>query len=460
VVRRLTPLELTLDWVEPPSVNARTVAFVACVLVAVIAVSALLPAWRASTASPADTLKENAAAITGSGRRRFRWLVTAELATATMLVVLAGLLTLALVRLETRQFGFDARKLIAATVALPRAADSLTQTARYTAREHSLASVRQVQGVASAFAVGSEPTDGWQVTAIPNGAAPRVFRLLTYWEVDAGFFHSLRVPVLEGRDFSETDRAAGGAVILSRDAARHFFGAQVAVGSSMKLGRAESPRPVFRVVGIVPDFDLTAGIADDRSAPPWGAVYASTNVAKFEQWRVAVRPARKDPAIALQIVRTLSAAMPARSLLLVEPWIANYESRLRLQAFLAMLAVSVGMISLLLGAAGLFSAVTYAVEERMPEFAVRAALGASRRSILFEVSREIGEMVIGGTAIGALLSFWASSALQSFLPEVSTADPFVLVAAEVTMLVVCACATAVPAIRAMHVDPGKSLRMS
>jgi ABC-type antimicrobial peptide transport system permease subunit len=114
--------------------------------------------------------------------------------------------------------------------------------------------------------------------------------------------------------------------------------------------------------------------------------------------------------------------------------------------------------SLLLGAAGLFSVMSYSVGQRLREFAVRQALGASPHDVLRLVMRGALELALGGTAFGALLSFWASAGISTVLFGVKNTDPVALVIAEVTLLAVTMAAALVPALRAMRADPVEVLR--
>ena len=109
--------------------------------------------------------------------------------------------------------------------------------------------------------------------------------------------------------------------------------------------------------------------------------------------------------------------------------------------------------SVLLAAAGLFSVMSYTVGRRLREFAVRQALGASPREVLRLVLRGAFELALGGTAFGALLSFWASAGVSAVLFGVKNTDPISLIIAELTLLVVTMLASLVPAVRAMRADP-------
>jgi len=136
----------------------------------------------------------------------------------------------------------------------------------------------------------------------------------------------------------------------------------------------------------------------------------------------------------------------------------NYDSYVQTQQFYDRVFACLSVASLLLGAAGLFSAMSYTVSQRLREFAVRQALGASPRDVLRPVMRGAFELALGGTAFGALLSFWASAGVSTVLFGVKNTDPVSLVVAEATLLAVTMIASLVPAYRATKADPVEVLR--
>ncbi len=131
---------------------------------------------------------------------------------------------------------------------------------------------------------------------------------------------------------------------------------------------------------------------------------------------------------------------------------------IRRQRFYDRVFTFLSAASVLLAAAGLFSVMSYTVGRRLREFAVRQALGASPREVLRLVLRGAFELALGGTAFGALLSFWASAGVSTVLFGVKNTDPISLIIAELTLLVVTMLAAIVPAVRAMRADPVEVLR--
>jgi len=135
-----------------------------------------------------------------------------------------------------------------------------------------------------------------------------------------------------------------------------------------------------------------------------------------------------------------------------------YDASFRAGAFFAKIFGFLGAASLVLGAVGLFSVLSYVVSQRMREFAVRVALGATQRNLLGVVMKNAFEMAIGGTAFGALLSFWASAGVSGMLFGVKNTDPVSLIVAEGVLIAVTMLASLVPALRATRANPVDVLR--
>ena len=137
---------------------------------------------------------------------------------------------------------------------------------------------------------------------------------------------------------------------------------------------------------------------------------------------------------------------------------ASYDYTFQVHGFFAKIFGTLGFAALLLGALGLFSVLSYVVSQRTREFAVRTSLGATPRNLVTHVMKGAFELAIGGTAIGALLSFWASAGVSGFLFGVKNTDPVSLVTAEAVLLLVTMAASLAPAIRASRADPLEVIR--
>jgi putative ABC transport system permease protein len=460
VLTHIVPAELASRWYVVPEFSGRLFGFSAAALVSAIAIAGALPAWRAARVDPAGQLKDSAGTTTGRSRQEFRVLVIGELAISMVLLMLASLMALSMRNFSNYAFGFDARHLLSANVYLPSTKDTTGRPDRMQVQLSSLERIRAADGVVSAATISGVAVPDWEMRSEAMGPADPAMVIHVANLVSPSFFATLGVPIVDGRDFLEGDRQQGGAVILSGRAARMLFPRGGAVGRMVRFGGERSPR-WMPVVGVVRDVELSLhGVRSPNSLDPDPPVYVSLHHSNLDGWGIAIRPRSDDPKLALALQATLRDALPPQASSRVASWVEDYEREIRIRSFYAELFGFIATAAMVLGAAGLFSVLSYAVSRRMREFAVRSALGATQRDLLKVVLRYALEMSLAGTAIGALLSFWASAGVSSYLWGVKNTDPVSLVVAELTLLGITMAASLIPAFRAMRADPVEVLRSS
>lgn len=454
-VTHMVPEDLTLRGFFIPALTPRVFAMTTLTLLAGILVAGGIPAWRASRANPSDPLKDNAGTTTGRARSEFKVLVIGELSVAMVLLMLASLLTLSTRNLMNYDFGFDARGLERALIAFPGTKDSLATDTKEAALRSSLRAVSDMDGVAAVSTVGGARLDNDMVTSdLGRGSEPLILRG-GYVEAGPQFFATIGAPPLSGRDFAAGDRERG-AVILSNRAAKLLFPHGDALGRMVKLGGERSTKPWLQVIGIARDIKMN--LSPDPDATADTTVYASTPDRSPNFSYLVLRPNGKTATLNVDIARKLRDGLPPHTISGVQPFAGSYDSMIRRQQFYERVFSFLSGASVLLAAAGLFSVMSYTVGRRLREFAVRQALGASPIGVLRLVMRSAFELALGGTAFGALLSFWASAGVSSVLFGVKNTDPVSLIVAEGTLLAVTMVASLVPAIRAMRADPVEVLR--
>ena len=457
----IVPAELAARWYVVPEFSVRLFGFAAAALVSAIAIAGSLPAWRASRVDPSDPLKDSAGATTGRSRREFRALVIGELAVSMVLLMLASLMALSVRNLASYQFGYDARRMLGANVYMPFTKDTTARPSPLEAQLASLERIRSADGVASAATFsGISPAD-WAMRSEVMGPSDPSMLLRLATLVSPSFFETLRTPILEGRDFLAGDPQQGGAVILSTRAEKQLFPHGGAVGRMVKFGGERSTH-WMPVVGIVGDVDVMSrwSARDPNGLQPDPSVFVAMNRTMMDGWGIAIRPRMDDPRLARSLQAILRDALPPRASSRVSPWIEGYQQQIRYADFYARLFGFIATAAMLLGATGLFSVLSYAVSQRMREFAVRSALGATQGDLLKVVITYALELSLAGTAIGALVSFWASAGVSTMLFGVKNTDPVSLIVAELTLLAITTLASLVPAIRATRANPVDVLRSS
>jgi putative ABC transport system permease protein len=460
-------------WIEgsgiEPHWNWRVFAESFAAMITAVAIAASLPAWYSSRIAPNEPLKESSGTTTGRAGSRFKVLVVAEIALSMVLLIGSSLIAKATRNVSQFDFGYDARPLLvgfanvsikadslAASVAANNAADRrpwVTATQFNTAVER----VRAIKGVVSAAAVTyGIPEKNLVISDQVASRHASPLNLRRYMNVGDDFMKTLGVRIVEGRDFVAGDRPGRGAVILDQLAAKQLFPGGGAVGQLVKLGDAMSMQPWVPVVGIAHTARLTFPVEAELEPEP--AVYVSLPVGSSFSSSIVIRPSGGAVGTALAVQRVLKDQFPPKTYVWTNRWLENYDEMLGAREFTSKIFVGLGLASLLLAAAGLFSVLSYSVGQRMREFAVRVALGADRKDVMRLVMRDGVVMALGGTAIGAMFGMWAGFLLNSFLWGVYPLDAQALVVAEAILFAVTMGSCIAPALRATRADPLEILR--
>ena len=450
------PEELIVDGFVPPEWNWHVVRISSVSVLAAVAMAGAIPAWRAMQTQPVEPLKESAGTTTGRAEKRFHLLLVAEFAISMVLVFSTTLMLRSTHKLSTYDFGYDANKLVIANVNFATVRDSAVLRASERVINETVARVSAMNGVASAATFSRNSAEDGQVVADFDGSLHNPVALHRYWNVGAGFLATLGVPVQQGRDFTEGDRQGHGAVILSQRMARLLFPDGKAVGHMVQLGGAGAGESWLPVVGVARDVDLDNHPTNEVGPEPTPFVSVSDPAAR--SWSIVVRPSGDPALLAVRLNTTLRASLPVRAGTSVTPWLAAFQHQLKQREFVNRIFTGLGIASLLLGAAGLFSVLSYAVGQRMREFAVRVALGAAPRDVVWLVVRTGLELTLGGVVLGTVFSVWAGSVIGANLFGVQPNDPVSLVGTAILLAGVTVLAALFPAWRAMRVDPVNVLR--
>ena len=454
ILTHLVPADVAAAGYYVPGFSPWVFAMAGIALLGGMLVAGGVPAWRASRLDPADPLKDNAGTTTGRSRNEFRILVISELAIAMVLLMLTSLVALSTRNLANYTYGYDAQSLLRIYAMPVSGTQDTVALAADALQARMLQTVRDVPGVVAAASVGYAVPEFGSVLADERAS----IRLHYYVTAGAGFFATTGIRLLNGRDLSEADLLGDGAAVLSRTAARELFPHGDAMGHMIKLGTAQSAQPWYRVVGIAADVSMSATDSYDPEENPliFVAVPHQTHMTDV----VARTSAHAGATLSITLMRVLAEVLPSGVATSVMPWTYGQLQAVRANRVMERLLSMLSFAALILGVTGLFSVLSYSVGQRMREFAVRQALGATPRNIVRVVLTGAFEMALGGTAIGALLSFWASAGISWRLFGVKNTDPVSLVVAEATLLTVALTAALVPAFRAMRSDPVEILRSS
>jgi predicted permease len=417
----------------------------------------VMPALTVTGGRPGDALREAGrgghAAIRSSRTRSL--LVVGELALGLTLVVGAGLMTRSLTRVTAVPLGFEPDSLLTLELTAPQSSypDAGTWSAYW---NRVTEAVQSVAGVTSAASTGVLPLNhetpqiGFDVPGRPaDGALP----VAEWFAVSPGYFETMRIEILAGRDFDRGDAADGErvAMINRTFADRHFAGGS-AVGLMLRLSSGDSLRS-YRVVGVVDDVrhsEITA-------APP-PQVYVSIEQSNRRRRFVVARTAAGASAVAAGVrdaVATIDADVPTNWL---RPMSDIMTESVGPFAAMSMVLAVFGTFALLLAAIGLYGLIAWSVSQRQKEFGVRLALGAEPGRLVRAVMRDGIRLAAIGITVGLIMAMIGGRVLGSLLFGVSATDPVAVGTAIIVFVASALLATAIPAARASRADPVSALR--
>ncbi|HTI36817.1 MAG TPA: ABC transporter permease [Vicinamibacterales bacterium] len=416
----------------------------------------IVPAWQAARTDVNATLKDAGRSASGGMRPLLRRaLAGAELALATILLIGAALLVRSLLQLQRVPLGFDPAGVTAFQLSLPPTKyDMVRRVAFYRDLRPELAAIPGVASVGLSsgipFGVGNFTTSPF---AAPGSAAlPAPASVPVDWRtVSPGYFGTVKIPLLRGRDFTDSDTAeAPKVMIVSRAAARTFWGDADPIG---RVVRRVADKADFTVVGVVGDVRSTT-LA--RESP---AVYYSSGTRTWPLMDVVFRPTA-DSAGAMTAIRRkihdLDPDLPISNVRPMAEWISTGAAQPRLNATLLGVFAAV---ALLVAAIGTYGVLAYSVSQRTKELGLRMALGSDRQAVLQLIVREGMAVGLAGIAAGTAAALLLSRALSALVYGVSIHDPFTYLEVTIVLAFVALVACVVPAVRASRVDPMVALRL-
>jgi len=383
-------------------------------------------------------------------------LIGTEVALSVMLVVGAVLLVRSLLRLQTVDPGFDQRGVVAFTVTLPAARYPNAADRRRAIEEIDRRLAAQ-PGVTASGAVSTLALRGytWTGDATVEGRAPTDYeRELRHKSVTPGYFAAMGIRLLAGRLLDERDTQDQPPVtVVNLALARKYFAGADAVGKRITYGRPQDKALWVTIVGVVADEQQ-----DALDKAPQPQVYSPIRQQMQNPMTFVVRSSL-DPASAIAAARAEVQAVD-RDLALTS--IATLEQvvsdAIGDHRFRAVLLAGFAGIALFLAALGIYGVLAYAVSQRTRELGIRLALGAKRQELFAMVVRQGMRPVIAGGVLGIAGAVASSAVVKSLLYGVAAVDPTTYGVAVVTLAAVALAACAIPAARAMRVDPNTALR--
>ena len=459
VVAKLNPpeqavrLSLPIDW--------RVLIFALALTFGVAILFGLAPALRASSVKPASALKGG---DDPHGRRRLmNGLIAAQVAFCSFVLFVAGLFIATFTRMASQPTGFSTARLL--TLESISRTD-LSPDLWYQATQK----LRSLPGVESAalaqyalMSFNAQTNYVWANGHIPDGTWSHSTWFLG---VSPGWFGTMKLEMLQGRDFRWDDEYPKVAIVNEKFAQR-YFGRENPVGRSFETvsngGFAASPgrngRITVRIVNVVRDARY-----EDMRLPIPATAYVPFRALDSRSGRgyratFLVRTKTPDPmSLASMLRREIPAIEPEIRVVNIVTQEELVRSQMIRERLLAALSLFFAAVALILAAVGLYGVLNYIVLERRRELGIRVALGARARNIVWRVTAEMCSMLIVGAAVGLALGAASERYVAGMLYEVKATEPEILAAPAFAILAAALLAALPPVLHALRLDPSTLLR--
>jgi len=458
LVRMIANTNDATDSPYSSSVDGRVLLFTLALSVLVTLVFSAAPALQFLRPRLAQALRQSAGTASKASQRFRKVAVGFQIALTVLLLGGAGLFLRTLDNLRDQNVGFQTSNLISFLVDPTLAGYDDARTAQV--ESGVLDAVSRIPGVQ--HVAGTTDPELANDNSVSNftiqGHAASEDEDMNFeapW-ITAGYFVTLREPVLAGREFSAADvKGSPKVAVINMTAATRFYGSpQNALGRLVSEGGGDGVKPDTTIVGVVGDVHHSS-LRDvprptvyrpylQQEHPGGMEIYALTSQQpEAIEAAIAEQLHRYDPKLVADRMRTMEEQ--------VDRSVASEHA-------LATLAISFSGLALLMTAVGLYGVLAFATAQRTREIGVRMALGAQRRSVVLLVMREMALTATLGVAVALPAAFFLSRLLTSQLYGVKPGDPLTLAACVLLTALMVALAAAIPARRAASVDPMKALR--
>jgi predicted permease len=440
------------------AIDARVVSFAIALALSVATIGVVVPGLRGRSTAIAPALKDGAPLSGRNASRVRRMLVVAEIGVTVVLLVGAGLLTRSFASLQRVDPGFDVQRLLVLRIAADVTRYRGAQVTDYYSRV--LDSIREVSGVASVAAVTVLPmsTIGsdfyrpyWLAGARPaeNAVTVANVRMAT-----PGYFATLGLPLVSGREFTAQDGMTAPAVIIVNESlARRAWHGEDPIGRTLVLDYQNGPSP-RQVVGVVRD----ARYRGPRSDPA-PEIFIPHAQNPYLVMNVLVRTT-VDPGALAQTARAQALQVdPDQPVHSVRTMRRLLDDTMQQDRFAMLLVALFALAGLATAATGVYALLAYAVGQRRREIAVRMAIGASSSSVARLIVTESLLLALAGCVVGALGVAVVGRLARSVLFGIAPHDPLTLIATAVVLLAAVLAASWLPARRAARIDPVSAMRI-
>ncbi len=439
-----------------PAPDLRILLFTFSLTLITGVVFGLLPALRASNPDQWATLKDTVGGIAGTGGSLFlrKGLVAAQVALSFLLLFGAGLFVRSLQNLQTTDTGVQLDNLV--MFRLNPALSGYDNPRGVNFYRDLLDRLNSSPGVKSAgtAAVSILAGDEWDSTMSVEGHQAKDGEDMQAFmnSLSPGYFQTMGIPFLEGRDFTRADAKEDATVaIVNQKFARHFFGDQSAIGRHVGFGDRPGTKLPIEIVGVVADALYEGpreGVRRQVFIPNWGRGGVTFYLRTTEASSSAFGLVRNE-------VKRLDAGMPVYDMKTLQ---GQLDETLLSDRLVAMLSAGFGLLATLLASIGLYGVMAFIVARRKKEMGLRLALGAEPASVIWLVMKEVLLLLAIGLAVGIPSAIALGRYVSSQLFGIEPNDPWIAVSTMALLTVISAAAGMIPARRASQTDPILALR--
>src|SRR5215468_10674434 len=454
VLRAVAPANI--PRLEDAGISSEVLAFALTLSVITAMIFGMAPAWKILRNDPQEFLKHGGRTDAGPGRRRIReLLVSLECALLVILLVVTGLLLRSFLKLQDVNLGFRPDHLLSVWVDLPFEKYGSGDSSLLFFRE-AIERIEALPGVESA-SVGSafigDHIPNFNVLIEEHTGSRQESVAVAGDTVSGNYLQTMGIPMLRGRNFSEQDPP--GAAIINEMMARRLWPGEDPIGKRFGSNLPGLPIALDKAVIGVAGNTLRNG----RESDVLPAYYTPVRELYWWYGRKLVARTMADPATLVapirDVIRSMDRTIPKYEITPVENELYNLDAQRRFQ--LQTLS-SFSLIALILAALGIYSVLSYSVEQRTREIGLKIALGAQPHGVVRSVLAQGMKPVFLGLGIGLIGALAAARIMKSLLYQVPATDPTTFGGIAAVLIMVAFLAAYLPARRAARVDPIIALR--
>jgi predicted permease len=417
------------------------------------AVLGLVPALRASSTNAGEILHDSGRTVSARRQRLRSALVVAQVSGSLMLLIVAGLFIRSLIHVQRTDLVFDPRPVMNFSMDPHKA--GYGAGAGRVFYGNLLERARALPGIQAASLAATVPM-GYYMPALPVTIAGRQASppdLVHFNSVSTGYFETMQIPLLRGRDFSHADGPQY-VVVINQAMAKHYWPDQDPLGKQF-TATIDGQDHSLEIIGVAKD-SRTSNLSGPIGPYLYTSLAQTYTSSETLQVRTAGTPQSATHAV-LALVHSLAPSMPVSDVQTMSRALDTFNGLL-LYDIGAGLAASMGILGLTLAIVGMYGVLSYATAQRTHEIGIRMALGAQGGDVLTMILRQGVLIVALGLAIGILAAAGMGRLVANLLVDVSGTDPITYAAVSLSLGLVALVACYIPARRAARVDPMVALR--